>query len=224
MTSKPGTVDSDSDNDFLQGFSAAESGPDDGRVSILPPQRPSVREDVELVFEASGTSVSLSLSVDAGPGCGGVAWPAGEVLSKYLTRRGPTCITGKACLELGSGTGLVGIIAAKLGAQCVFVTDQAPLLGLLEANVRKNGVAGRTKVLELNWGDALPALAPIDLILAADCVYFETAFPLLCKTLRELHDAHPSSEILFCYKKRRKASGRYGLAEIQLTHGLFVWV
>jgi predicted nicotinamide N-methyase len=41
-----------------------------------------------------------------------------------------------------------------------------------------------------------------DLILAADCVYFEPAFPLLVQTLNELSDS--TTEILFSYKKRRK--------------------
>lgn len=47
----------------------------------------------------------------------------------------------------------------------------------------------------------LPAHA--DLVLAADCVYFEPAFPLLVDTLVDLV-AHDNPEILFCYKKRRK--------------------
>ena len=45
----------------------------------------------------------------------------------------------------------------------------------------------------------------MDLILAADCVYFEPAFPLLVTTLVDLtRDQEP--EILFCYKNRRKVS------------------
>ena len=47
-----------------------------------------------------------------------------------------------------------------------------------------------------------------DLILAADCVYFEPAFPLLVHTLSELSDS--TTEILFSYKKRRKV-GYIGL-------------
>ena len=43
-------------------------------------------------------------------------------------------------------------------------------------------------------------------MLAADCVYFEPAFPLLVNTLKDI--ATDNTDILFCYKKRRKASGR----------------
>jgi hypothetical protein len=56
-------------------------------------------------------------------------------------------------------------------------------------------------------GERLPS--PIaggifDLILAADCVYFEPAFPLLVDSLCDLSARSPAAEILFCYKKRRK--------------------
>lgn len=54
-------------------------------------------------------------------------------------------------------------------------------------------------------GDPLPPTIPhgYDVILAADCVYFEPAFPLLVKTLVDLVP-DKSVEVLFCYKKRRK--------------------
>jgi hypothetical protein len=51
----------------------------------------------------------------------------------------------------------------------------------------------------------LPPLGSVDLILAADCVYFEPAFPLLVQTLSSLCTvASDRCEILFCYKQRRK--------------------
>lgn len=56
----------------------------------------------------------------------------------------------------------------------------------------------------MNRGEPLPPeLPPFDVILAADCVYFEPAFPLLVQTLDDLA-VRSDAEILFCYKKRRK--------------------
>lgn len=49
------------------------------------------------------------------------------------------------------------------------------------------------------------------MILAADCVYFEPAFPLLVQTLSDLV-VDNRTEVLFCYKKRRK------VAWIELEH------
>lgn len=56
-------------------------------------------------------------------------------------------------------------------------------------------------------GEPIPQdMLSSDLILAADCVYFEPAFPLLVQTLTDLTSMH-DPEILFCYKKRRKVLG-----------------
>jgi hypothetical protein len=48
-----------------------------------------------------------------------------------------------------------------------------------------------------------------DVILAADCVYFEPAFPLLLQTLRDLLELCPSATIYFCFKKRRRADMQF---------------
>ncbi|KAH9853831.1 putative methyltransferase-domain-containing protein [Lenzites betulinus] len=182
---------------------------DDGAGTIVPVQPPSIRnQTIELVFPAAHdiAEVAIKLAVDASPGCGGIAWPAGEVLSSYIARQ--VSLRDKRVLELGSGTGLVGLVAGKLGAR-VCITDQAPLLGIMKQNVSLNQLESYVSVAELNWGEPLPLDLPKpDLILAADCVYFEPAFPLLVQTLADLvHDGSP--EVLFCYKKRRKADKRF---------------
>ncbi|PCH41625.1 hypothetical protein WOLCODRAFT_137503 [Wolfiporia cocos MD-104 SS10] len=204
---------------------------------IVPAQRPSIlNQTVELAFSTVSTSadriennhvpeergsedrVVIKLMVDASPGCGGVAWPAGEVLSRYIARRGLSSMKRKTVLELGSGTGLVGLVAGKLGGD-VWITDQAPLLDIMRRNVIMNDLSERVRVAELDWGTPIPFFSDFprhpDVILAADCVYFEPAFPLLVQTLAELvpvpslsvTDAQP--EVLFCYKKRRKADKRF---------------
>jgi len=45
--------------------------------------------------------------------------------------------------------------------------------------------------------------------LAADCVYFEPAFPLLLATLEELLELRQDAVIYFCFKKRRKADMQF---------------
>lgn len=89
--------------------------------TLLPAQPQSTERQIKPVGFGS---LTLKLMVDAGPGCGGIAWPAGEVLSQYLVHRGQEYLHGRRVLELGSGTGLVGLVAAKLGASGVVMTDQ----------------------------------------------------------------------------------------------------
>lgn len=68
-------------------------------------------------------------------------------------------------------------------------------------------------------GDPLPPSIPhkYDVILAADCVYFEPAFPLLVKTLTDLVP-DKSVEVLFCYKKRRKVRSICPNSTMQSTY------
>lgn len=70
-----------SDRDFLKTFA------EDGDASIAPPQNPTVHDQVVgRLFEAGESTISVTLAVDAGPGCGGIAWPAGEVSTDHGTR------------------------------------------------------------------------------------------------------------------------------------------
>ena len=58
-----------------------------------------------------------------------------QILASYLVQKGPSYIRSKHILELGSGTGLVGLVAGVLGDTDVWITDQAsvslsPMLSL----------------------------------------------------------------------------------------------
>jgi hypothetical protein len=47
---------------------------------VVPSQPRSILGDmVQLSFPADSPAVSISLKIDASPGCGGITWPAGEV-------------------------------------------------------------------------------------------------------------------------------------------------
>lgn len=85
---------------------------------------------------------------------------------------------------------------------------------------RASGQLTNLRYLFVPRAKPLPELPPPDIILAADCVYFEPAFPLLISTLSALVSppAH-APEVLFCYKKRRKADKRF----FSLLKKSFTW-
>lgn len=127
---------------------------DDPDEDLLPAQPPSIHDQIIqlniplLDTDESPRTMSLSLAVNAGAGCGGIAWPAGEVLARYIARRGKA-LQGLNVLELGSGTGLVGLVAGYFGAQ-VYITDQASLVPIMERNIALNGLTCVTAA-ELDW-------------------------------------------------------------------------
>lgn len=60
----------------------------------------------------------------------------------------------------------------------------------------------------LNRGEPLPEVVVTqkpNVIIAAECVYFEPAFPLLLQTLKDLFELNEDAIVFFCFKKRRRA-------------------
>ncbi len=164
---------------------------------------------------------SLVLHEDLQEGCGGQLWPAGMVLSKYMLSYHKTqSLRGRTIVEIGAGGGLVGL-AVALGCEVdtpIYITDQVPMLALMQKNISLNGLDGRVVAEVYDWGTPPPSSIlhgsggeqkdPYpDVVLAADCVYFEPAFPLLLQTLVDL--IGPSTICYFCFKKRRKADMRF---------------
>ncbi|KAJ5149326.1 hypothetical protein N7448_000904 [Penicillium atrosanguineum] len=143
----------------------------------------------------------LRLKEDLKDGCGGQLWPAGIFLARYLLSQHSSDLSGKTIVELGAGGGLVGLAVARgcEVASPIHITDQQPMFSLMEDNIQLN---------QLNLApipDHLPSNP--DVILAADCVYFEPAFPLLIMTLQSL--LGPNSVCYFCFKRRRRADLRF---------------
>ncbi|KAM7375275.1 hypothetical protein PAMA_014393 [Pampus argenteus] len=122
-------------------------------------------------------------------GVAAVVWDAAVVMCMYL-ELGQVELKGKVAIELGAGTGLVGIVAALLGAK-VTITDREPALDFLSANIKANlpiDIQASAVVSELSWGEGLdhyPA-GGFDLVLGADIVYLEDTFVLLLQTLEHL--------------------------------------
>jgi hypothetical protein len=79
------------------------------------------------------------------------------------------------------------------------------MFDLMKRNVDLNDLNSRVSASIYDWGTATPSQLPAhpDIILAADCVYFEPAFPLLQQTLNDL--VGDNTVCYFCFKKRRRA-------------------
>ncbi|NXU81280.1 MT21A methyltransferase, partial [Oreotrochilus melanogaster] len=125
------------------------------------------------------------------------------VLCAYL-EMGGIDLRDRSVIELGAGTGLLGIVATLLGlwtlTVCVplccsgarvTITDRAVALELLESNVQANlppELRPRAVVKELTWGRDLGNFPPgtFDFILGADIVYLEETFEELLQTLEHL--------------------------------------
>lgn len=154
------------------------------------------------------TTRVLQFECDWDVGIGGSVWTSGEILSAHLQlqrRRYCALFDGKRVVELGSGTGFVGLaVAACFRPAHVFLTDLSTHLACLERNaarnqsVVQNGV--NVHVKELSWGsaehetalqDALAAASTDgartpDVIIGTDVAYLRELYAPLQHTLRAL--------------------------------------
>ena len=74
---------------------------------------------------------------------------------------------GDVVADLGSGSGVLAIAAAKLGAARVAAIESDPdAIGNAEENVAANDVAGRVVVIEGDATVLLPLVAPVRVVLA----------------------------------------------------------
>ncbi|XP_069007901.1 protein N-lysine methyltransferase METTL21D [Embiotoca jacksoni] len=155
-----------------------------------------------------GCALKVKQCYTGGVGC--VVWDAAIVLAKYLETEqfhdaspGADVWSGRTVVELGAGTGVVGLMAASLGAE-VTVTDLEDLQTLLRENIHENQAlitSGSITAKVLKWGeDASEFLPPPHYILMADCIYYEQSIVPLVESLKLL--SGPETCIICCYEQR----------------------
>jgi len=148
----------------------------------------------------------LILQIDQQPegDTGVVIWDAALVLAKYLELL-KDGLSGKTVVELGSGTGAVGLAAAALGAH-VIISDLQENLHLLQHNIDKNKDLNLVvEAAVLKWGDsnaikAVRDTQDLDYILVADCVYYDESLEDLTKTIEGLSTS--KTQIIVAYEDR----------------------
>jgi len=135
-------------------------------------------------------------------------WPCAPILAWFLWDR-RRALVGKKVLELGAGTALPGILAAKCGAH-VILSDNCILPKSL-AHIRKCCLANDLipgqdiELVGLSWGLLLNSvfnLPSLDLIIAADCFYDPVVFEDIIVTISFLLERNPRLKFIFTYQER----------------------
>lgn len=110
-------------------------------------------------------------------------WPAAPLLAQALVRNPPA--SGTRVLELGCGSGLVGMTALALGLDVTF-SDYVPLaVELAQENAERNHLP-KARGLVLDWHVRSPECRDVfPLILAADVTYDRTNLDALLAVLSE---------------------------------------
>jgi len=182
--------------DFVEAAVDLPSRPEEP-ISILQPFGILKSEDAKIVKEG-----------DAGDRTGQYMWPGGIDLARGASTGKlrmsedesikSVSIEGKRVLELGCGTGIVGISAAIGGASSVLLTDANPeLIVNTQRNIDRNlkgNESSKVATQRLRWGnkeDEARAIAsgPFDVILSSETAYERSVFPLLFGCMKRIMEA-----------------------------------
>ncbi|KAM1529070.1 hypothetical protein ACFX1Z_018324 [Malus domestica] len=130
-------------------------------------------------------------------------WPCSLVLAEYVWQQ-RFRFSGASVVELGAGTSLPGLVAARVGAD-VTLTDDSSRLEVLD-NMRRVLDLNKLecKVMGLTWGawDASTFSLHPKFILGADVLYDATAFDDLFATVTFLLQNSPGSVFITTYHNR----------------------
>ena len=133
-------------------------------VPGLPDVRLHLTDDVRATWHAVQDETSDD---DAPLPYWSLAWGGGLALARYLDEH-HELIAGRRVLDVGSGSGLVAIVAARAGATGVTATDIDPYaIAAIEANARTNQVRVATRQADA-FADDPP---DVKVVLAGDTWY-----------------------------------------------------
>jgi predicted nicotinamide N-methyase len=154
----------------------------DNTLALAPPLVPQIvlRLAAEVVPLWRATEEELA-QLGVPPPYWAFAWAGGQALARYILDN-PALVAGKSVLDIGSGSGLVGIAAAKAGAATVLAADIDPFaLAAITVNAADNGVT-----LALTGADLIGGPAAFDIILVGDLFYERPLAERLLAWLRPL--------------------------------------
>ena len=174
---------------------------------------------ITFTHEALSTDVTLSQTPEQcieeyaeADGTFGRFWPTSLALANYLCRN-RELVAGKRVVELGAGSGAVGLVCAALGAASVTLTDVPEALPLTAKNAEQNpGLASAVRVAPCTWGDGghISALlrenGEYDLVLCCEVIYQQSEEVLLALAATQRQLVRPGGHVLVGYEFRSAMS------------------
>ena len=156
---------------------------------MMPPQK----EKIIHVEIAGETLKLIAPQRDTGDLYWHMLWPAAIGLAEHLVKMGPGQLAGKRVLELGCGLGLVGIIAARQGADVTLSDIDDDALETTRKNLALNDAA-HVKTEVIDWRSP-PPLEPYRYVIGSDLIFDSRILEPLLRTVDALLDT--DGEIIF---------------------------
>ena len=190
-----------------------------------------ILRDVEIPFGKNILKISGKLRVKFPhllESTGLTLWGGSKNLCNYLSEN-PTYVADKIVLELGAGLGVCGILAHKLGAKKVVLTDgdTATLANMRDnVSVNCNNESDEEIIIckQLRWGRHLDLFrekcgTEFDTIIGGDVIYAQEGLQPLFETVAHLLSKEPHAVFLQSYINRNGVTMEEAF-EVATNHGL----
>lgn len=156
----------------------------------------------------NGQELAIPETFDA---IGTRVWDCAPCMSRWFEKG--DLVRGKTILELGAGTGLLGLACAALGAKKVVLTDIQSIHKAMQKSIDATGFSHICEARTLDWNDveAVRALkkefGSFDMIVASDVLVFAVDASVdgesgLVKALRHLAEPGKTEILMGCNKNR----------------------
>jgi len=140
----------------------------------------------------NGSIVRVSQNV-SNDNLGSVVWDAGILLArlmdKLVEKLGKDWASDQSVIELGSGTGIVGLACAGLGFGKCVLTDTQQGMDLIQENLNMNGFKNVSSAV-FKWGSD-EVKDDFSLLLCSDVLYDSSVHEVLVETLQGLARSCP---------------------------------
>jgi len=145
-------------------------------------------------------------------------WDCAVVLAKFLEQqdlRTPGFLKEKRAVEMGAGTGIVGLAAAHLGAH-VTITDVDSVVPALQKNAALNpGVVVNAAALDWMDPEGCAALGRAEVVLGADIVWMMELIAPMVHSMARL--CTENTVIYFAYQSRSSSADELLFSSLQQT-------
>lgn len=130
-------------------------------------------------------------------------WSGAYLMAEFLVSK-EDLVKGKSVLELGAGTGLLGLVCHDLGARRVVLTDccqqvLANAKSNIDSNAQHAGDAVRVSKLDWNCGTIPGTLLDADILIASDPIYDNDLTESFMKTCLHIMIGSSKSDTIRLY-------------------------
>ena len=141
---------------------------------------------------------------------GWMVWPVAIAFCDYISKN-RHMVQNKHIIELGSGTGLVGMALSLMGAASVVITDIPEGLKMCEHNYNLNRLKfpqpATIQVQPLFWGDEdqikrIKERFSVDVIVGTDIVYHQSEEVLQALVGTIISLSHSETKLILAYEDR----------------------